>query len=187
MRFSFAFFVVGELIADITPIVVAFMDENARELKASREIKEAKGRKVGDIVKIPLGDGTHTYAHALQEASFAVYNCRVADELAVERVVNRPVLFFVAVMHHAVRKGRWPIIGHSPLDDHLRRPPTFIQDPLNKNSFSIYENGQIKPSTREQCVGLERMAVWEPEHVEERIRDQYAGRNNKWVELLKMR
>lgn len=148
---------------------------------------KSKKRKVGDLVKIPLGDGMHTYAHVLQEASFAVYDCRVADELAVEQVVGRPVLFFVAVMDHALKKGRWTIVGHSPLDDRLRRPPTFIQDPLNKNSFSIYENGQIKPSTREQCVGLERMAVWEPEHVEERIRDQYAGHNNKWVELLKMR
>ena len=147
----------------------------------------SKKRTVGDIVKIPLGDGTHTYAHALQEASFAVYDCRVAEELAVEQVVNRPVLFFVAVMHHAVKKGRWPIVGHSRLNERLSRPPTFIQDPLNKNSFSIYENGEIKPSSRVQCVGLERMAVWEPEHVEDRIRDQYAGRTNKWLELLKMR
>ena len=147
----------------------------------------SRKRNVGDIVKIPLGDGTHTYGHALQEASFAVYDCRVADELAVEQVVSRPVLFFVAVMHHAVKKGRWPIVGHSPLNDRLSRPPTFIQDPQNKDSFSIYENGEIKPSTRVKCVGLERMAVWEPEHVEERIRDQYAGRENKWLELLKMR
>ena len=142
---------------------------------------------MGDIVKIPLGDGTHTYAHTLQEASFAVYDCRGADELAVEQICSRPVLFFVAVMHHAVKKGRWPIVGHSLLNDGLSRPATFIQDPLNKNSFSIYENGEIKPSTRAQCVGLERTAVWEPEHVEERIRDQYAGRKNKWLELLKMR
>ena len=144
-------------------------------------------RNVGDVVKIPLGDGTHTYAHALQEASFAVYDCRVTDELAVEQVISRPVLFFVAVKHHAVKNGRWPIVGNSPLNDRLSRPPTFIQDPLNKNNFSIYANGEIKPSTRVQCTGLERMAVWEPEHVEERIQDQYAVRKNKWLELLKMR
>jgi hypothetical protein len=83
----------------------------------------SKKRNVGDVVKIPLGDGTHTYAHA----SFAVYDCRGADELAVEQIVSRPVLFFVAVMHHAVKKGRWPIMGNSPLNDRLSRSP-----PLSK-------------------------------------------------------
>ena len=37
----------------------------------------------------------------------------------------------------------------------------------------------------EECVGLERAAVWEPEHVEDRLRDHFAGRSNRWVESLK--
>lgn len=143
-----------------------------------------KRRKVGDIVKVPLRDGTHTYARVLPEASFAVYDSRGTEELAIERVVNQPVLFFVAVMHHAVKTGRWPVVGHIPLDDQLHAPPRFIQDPLNKSNFSIYENGQIRPATRHECLGLEREAVWEPEHVEERLRDHYAGRKNKWYESL---
>jgi hypothetical protein len=28
--------------------------------------------------------------------------------------------------------------------------------------------------------------VWEPEHVEERIRDHYAGRANRWAESLRI-
>jgi len=113
----------------------------------------SKKRNVGDVVEIPLGDGTHTYAHALKEASFAVYDCRVTHELAVEQIAGRPVLFFVAVMDHAVKKGRWDIVGNSPLNDRLSRPPRFIQDPLNKNRFSIYEDGEIKPSTRCNVLG----------------------------------
>jgi len=139
-------------------------------------------RNIGDIVKIPLGDGTHTYARVLRDASFAIYDSRVTEEVPIEKVINRPVLFFVAVMDHAVKKGRWPIVGHFPLKDQLQPPPMFIQEPLSKNTFSVYENGHIRPATREECIGLERASVWEPEHVEDRLRDHYAGRKNKIVE-----
>jgi hypothetical protein len=89
-------------------------------------------------------------------------------------------------MDYAVKSGRWPIVGHIPLEDRLVPPPKFIQDPLNKNSFSIYENGQIRKATREQCAGLERAAVWEPEQMEDRLRDHYTGRKNEVFEKLKM-
>jgi hypothetical protein len=43
-------------------------------------------------------------------------------------------------MDHAVKRGRWKVIGNissvaSPEDD---PPPRFIQDPLDKTKFSIY-------------------------------------------------
>lgn len=144
-------------------------------------------RIVGDIVKIPLGDGTHTYARVLPEATFAFYDSHVAEDLAAEEVVKKTILFFVAVMHHAVKKGRWPIVGHIPMDESLQSPPKFIQDALDKNKFEIYAHGRSRPATQQECIGLERAAVWEPEHVEDRLRDHYAGRKNKWVESLKIR
>jgi hypothetical protein len=52
---------------------------------------------------------------------------------------------------------------------------------------SLYEKGQIRPATKKECIGLEREAAWDPTHVEDRIRDYYAGRKNKWVESLKIR
>jgi len=36
-------------------------------------------------------------------------------------------------------------------------------------------------------MGLERAAVWGPSHVEDRLRDHYAGRKNKWVESLRIK
>ena len=98
----------------------------------------------------------------------------------------RPILFYVAVMNRAIKEKRWTVEGHSPLEEGLQSPPRFIQDALNKKKFEIYEHGRIRPATRQECLGLEREAVWEPEHVEDRIRDHYAGRPNKWVELLKI-
>jgi hypothetical protein len=144
-------------------------------------------RKIGDILKIELGDGAHTYARVLPEAGFAIYDARTTEELPTMETIERPILFYVAVMHHAVKEKRWSVVGHKTLEAGLQSPPRFIQDALNKKRFEIYEHGTIRPATRQECLGLEREAVWQPEHVEERIRDHYAGRPNKWVELLKIR
>ena len=145
-------------------------------------------RVVGDVVRVDLGDGFHTYARVLSEALFAFYDGRITEELALERILALPILFQVPVMDHAVKRGRWVIVGNAPLDDSLLNPPPrFMQDALRKNLFRIYENGQTRPASKEECIGLEREAVWEPAHVEDRLRDHYAGRNNKWVASLKIK
>ena len=147
---------------------------------------KAPKRVVGDIVKIPLGDGWHSYARVLPEASYAFYDTRVNGDDTFEEIIARPILFFAAVMGYAIKKSRWPIVGHVPSEDQLKAPPRFIQDALNKDRFEVYEDGKIRPSTRAECAGLECAAVWDPEHVEDRLRDHYAGRKNKWVESLKV-
>jgi hypothetical protein len=145
-------------------------------------------RVVGDVVKIDLGEGAHSYARVLPDATFAFYDSRSKTELPLAEIVTLPVLFQIAVMDHAVKGGRWPVVGHSPLENDLANVrPRFIQDRLQPDKFSIYDGGEIRPASREECNGLESAAVWEPSHVEDRLRDHYAGRSNKWVESLRMR
>jgi hypothetical protein len=151
---------------------------------------EQQCRNPGDVVRIALGDGFHAYARVMKEATFAVYNAHVPDtqELPLAAFHTLPILFHIAVMDHAVKKGRWKILGNiSPEMLSTEVPPKFIQDPLDRTNFSIYRDGQIRRATREECIGLECAAVWEPEHVEDRIRDHYAGRPNKWSESMKIK
>jgi hypothetical protein len=149
--------------------------------------KKTQKRTIGDVVQVPLEDGWHSYAQVLPEASFAFYDARVESDLPVDDIVKRPILFIVPVMEYAVKKGGWPIVGHVMPGQVVKSPPRFIQDALNKNHFEIYENGETRPATREECIGLERAAVWDPTHVQSRLLDHYAGRVNKWVESLKIR
>jgi Immunity protein 26 len=150
--------------------------------------RKSQKRVVGDIVRIALGDGFHIYARVLEEALFAFYDCRVPDELPIAQIIASPILFFVPVTRNAVELGRWVVVGNAPLDSVLSNPPTrFIQDIQRKNSFSIYDKGQIRPATKEECIGLECEAVWGDTHVEDRLRDHYAGRENIWVESLKIK
>jgi hypothetical protein len=145
-------------------------------------------RKAGDVVRIDLGAGFHTYARVLLNAWFAFYDCRLVGEASLPEILASQILFRIAVMNHAVKTGRWPVIGHEPLKGALLvLPPKFIRDPIDKTIFSIYENGIIRAATWEQCLRLERASVWEPEHVEDRVRAHYAGNLNHVVELLKLR
>jgi hypothetical protein len=68
-------------------------------------------------------------------------------------------------------------------------PLKFIQDPIQRQSFQIYDpnTGNIHPSKKEDCIGLERAAVWEASHVEDRILDHFEGRENKWVKSLQIK
>ena len=141
-------------------------------------------RRVGDVAIIPLGEGNLiAYAVVLDDASFAIFDAR--GDLSVERALQRTPMFYVAVMDSAIKSGRWPVIT-VPKDfvPQLSAPATFMQDPLNPEKIHIYHLGRMTPATREDIAGLECTAVWSPEHVEDRVRDEYFGRRNKWLESL---
>ena len=62
----------------------------------------------------------------------------------------------------------------------------FIQDILNPKNFKFYNpnTGEITPANREDLKGLECAAIWEANHVEDRLRDHFLDKPNVWVELL---
>jgi len=140
-------------------------------------------RREGDILKIKLKGGYVTYCRVLPEASFAFYDARTRRRTVdIEWVLERPILFIAPVYKQAVTMGRWERVGRTPLEAHLQRlPPKFIQDSMYPSGFAIYEDAKIRHATREECLGLECFAVWDPEHLEERIEDHYAGRRCKWL------
>lgn len=142
----------------------------------------------GAILKIQFTPSTHTYARLLRSPILAFYDSISTVDIPIESIITRPVLFKIAVMRKAITSGRWSQIGVVPLDASLLVPPTFFrQDGLNPNKLFLHTAGIERPATREECVHLERAAVWEAEHVEERLRDYYAGRPNRWVESLRLK
>lgn len=151
--------------------------------------KKKLRRNVGDVLSIPLADGTHCYAIVLPQARFAFFDYHGQEDIDVGEIVKRTVLFQLFVMDYAATSGRWPIIGHvDPSPVLLQSPVFFKQDTINKSKFWLYRAGEDEISaTREQCEGLERVSVWDPEHVEDRLLDHYMSRPNKWVESSKER
>ncbi len=133
---------------------------------------------------MPLSRQWHAYAWTLPEVNFAFFDLRASADVPVEEIVRHPIAFRVAVPKSAWTDGRWVRIGKvNPPPEILAPVPTFICDPLN-GRLSIYLLGDIRTASRQECIGLERCAVWDPEHVEDRLRDHFAGRPNKWVESM---
>jgi hypothetical protein len=150
------------------------------------EKKKRQQRTVGAVVKIPLENGFHCYARILED-DFAFYNVHTKEDLPINDIIGSSVLFFAAVYDDAVLEGHWQKIGKIlPLEAHLNnKPPVYTQDRLNLDKYTIYKNGEEKPATREDCIGLEYLMFWEKEEIEERLNDHFAGRKNEFVEKMK--
>ncbi|WP_373276479.1 Imm26 family immunity protein [Sphingomonas kyungheensis] len=148
-------------------------------------------RREGDLLKIDLGGGHQSYAQVAAGPLMIFFERASADDLAPEDVSRLPVLFRLWVANHAVTHGRWPVIGRVPLNPESRVEPFFYKQDVMTGRLSLYHSTFAAPNweraaTYAECAGLEAAAVWEPEHVEDRLRDHFAGRPNKWVESLRI-
>lgn len=159
----------------------------------------------GDIVRIDLGDGRHTYGQLLVDPFVAVYDFPTTDQVIdMAAVVGKRVLFVVAVSHRSIERravggrpvgrravgGRgWPVVGHAPPGSPTAAvPDRFVQDIADPGSCRILDaEGNARPATLQECEGLEPAAVWDAEHVTERLRDHYAGRSNVYLERMRLR
>lgn len=144
----------------------------------------------GAFLEIDLGDGHYAYARILEKASYAFYDLHSSNKITdLNLIARKPILFIIAVYNTAVNSGRWVKIGKKPLEKWLEiLPNQFVQDALHPDRYSLYDpnNGAVIEADRENCVGLERAAVWEAQHVESRIKDHYADKPNSWVEQLRL-
>lgn len=146
--------------------------------------------RIGDVLNIDLGNGEYSFARVL-ETDVAFYNLKSTHIPSIQEILSTPILFRIHVMDYAIKSARWPVIGHASLEDELQEPSMYFkQDPIN-GELSLYTESDgdyyERPATREECEGLECAAVWDPEHVEDRLRDHFAGVPNKWEESLKIK
>lgn len=144
----------------------------------------------GAILEILIGEKFY-YAQILLSGNCAFFDLESSEKLEDFTVLeNSQVLFILAVYDDVITGGRWRIVETMELRGALKVEPfKFIQDALDPDSFELYDpnSGDIREATREECEGLECSAVWEAEHIEDRIVDHYKGRPNIWVEQLKIK
>jgi len=140
-------------------------------------------RTPGAFLKVPIDDEYHTYARILQEG-IAFYDCRTTEEIdEMQRIASCPVLFITGVYNDVITQGHWLKVGKLPLEEKFSLLPLqYIYDHIGEG-FKIYDpnTGIIRPSTKQECYGLECCAVWEGFAIEERLRDHYAGRECIWL------
>lgn len=129
----------------------------------------------GAILAVPLSCGEVIEAQMLDRPEFAFFS---PDDRA-------KLLFRLWVHKSAYTSGRWLKIGMGDVPPELDKPvDRFKEDPIS-GKLSIYGHDGDTPAKLEECLSLERAAVWDPEHVESRLEDYLAGRPNKWAQNLK--
>jgi len=144
-------------------------------------------RIVGDLIRIRLGDGSFSFGQLLEDPLVGFYNINSnSEDIDIKNIVEADFLFKVWVMNYTIEDGIWEVIGHQSLSEELLEEAKFYKvDPISK-AFSIYwGNGNEIKATPTECVNLERAAVWESNHIENRLQDHFANRPNETVEYFK--
>ncbi|KFA91405.1 Imm26 family immunity protein [Archangium violaceum] len=144
--------------------------------------------KPGSFVRIALADGSFGYGRLLESPYVAFYQHRtMSPDSDLDGLGARPVLFKTAVRHLAV--DAWELIGWRELEEHLHQPLVrFMQDVGDFRRCTIFDTaGNSRAAEPQECVGLERAAVWEQDSIEERLLDTLLGRPNAAEEHLKVR
>ena len=144
--------------------------------------------KPGSFLRVPLADGSFGYGRVLKSPFDAFYDYRTTSPDAdLDRIASKPILF--RVVARQPRPKTWALIGWREVEERLAQPIVqFKQDIGGFRRCTIFDTaGNVRAAEPHECVGLERLAVWEAHHVEERLLDTFMGRPNDTVEHLKVR
>lgn len=142
---------------------------------------------IGALLQIDLKNGQYAFGRVVnkEETLFYDFFTDNISNLNLAKIYSAKELFRVSVMKYAITSGQWTVIDNKPIEADLALPNKYFMQDMITKEFSVYHQGNIIPATYEDIKGLECAAVWEPEHVEDRLRDYFAGVPNIWVENLK--
>lgn len=153
-----------------------------------------KKTEAGTFFKIPLNGEKVAYARLLNTALFSFFNIDgegKTNEEIIQLIGNASPIFSIYVFNDVFSKSNWEILGHKPLEEvTLNNVPFFFRQDLADPSKCWLVNtvpGFKKLVTAQECVNLERSMVWEFASVEERLRDYFANKPNKWIEYYKVK
>jgi hypothetical protein len=140
-------------------------------------------RKVGDVFSVPLENHRFGYGRILRQTT-AFYDLCSHELLPVNEVIAAPLLFNVYCADSwPLRSGRWTIFGHTPLEAELLITPYFFMiDPTRPEEYlmKIPEDEPVA-ATFEQVKNLERLVIWLPDLIEDRLNNHFAGRPQTWA------
>ncbi len=151
------------------------MDPNI--LKKAMTGDRKRTPKLGDVVQIALPQREYAYARVYRDATIGVYKARSLEASQPPRG-SREFAFFVGIYEDALR--RCPVVGRDPFGEGESAwpPPRRVKDSIT-GDFRIYYQGAMRPATAEECAGLEPAAVWELDHVVDRLLGRFDWRSFK--------
>lgn len=118
-------------------------------------------------MEIALPSGRYAYGRVLKDAAIAVYDA-VSPIPGQPPVGSRDYQFVVGIYEDALK--RLPVVAHdastNPADEWP--PPSSVTDVVTGEK-SVYHHGEMRPAAPSEADGLEPAAVWEVDHIVDRI------------------
>lgn len=140
--------------------------------------KRLRKLKEGDVMAIPLGDGTYGFGQRCAGGDYAYFDLRSEVFLPIEKVVTAPVAFRVPTVTDSVKNAGWPVLGNLTPVGPLSQDESYRNQPVGSNQLYLIKGHKIAPATYDEVKDLEVMSVWFDHHVLERLQDHFAGRPN---------
>lgn len=131
-------------------------------------MRKRKKVKIGDVFAIPLPNGKFGFGRIYRDASIGIYNHIGIDVTDLPQ--KEEYQFVVGVYEDVLKSGNWELVDTRPFKNEEEEwpPPYSIKDPIT-GKYSIYHKGEDRISTEQECKGLEVAAVWEADHIIDRI------------------
>jgi hypothetical protein len=145
----------------------------------------------GAIVKIEISENRLAFARLLPGYKIGIYNyvSRKGQTFSHDEIISSDIFIYLSIYRTVITKGIYEIIGFKDLqkEEVEKIPPQFMQDSSNVNDCIIFDyNGNEYKTNPENCVELERSAVWDEHSIKQRIEDNFAGRKNFHRELQRV-
>ena len=133
-------------------------------------------RTVGNVYAIKLEENEYAFCRTMEGISMAFYKWRgkAKQDIPREEVYE----FIVWVNSVPLEENHWELVDIRPFqeDESSEEPLYYKKDILNKKYY-IYKNDEFYLSTKEECEGLEVVAIWNEQSIVERLKGDYTFLN----------
>lgn len=148
--------------------------------------------KTGDVIAIDVRNIYRFYAQVLNKPLYRFFNNTDMDA-KIDRIISSEEIFKVWVVDDAIKRPNWHIVGNVTLEkDALSSPWFHRKDKLSGTIYKYRSRPDLNAGyeelecSLEEANKLEAAAVWSGDHIEERLQDWLAGKENRWTKLLRL-
>lgn len=133
-------------------------------------------RIVGNIGALALPNGKYAFGLIFKQSYVGFYKHLGDNEKDLP--IDDDYVFILSVHREVISAMK--LVGKKAIKDpkEVEPPPQRIVDPIT-GKCELYVNGEIRPSTYDECKDLENCACWELRHITDRLMG-----NNKWQETF---
>ena len=134
-------------------------------------------RIVGNVGAFKLSNDEYGFGRIFKYADVAFYRHIGKNEKDLPKTED--YAFIVGVYNSSVSLMKYVEKRPYVTESEVTSPPTYIRDCISGEYSIYYANGDIVPSTYEECKNLEVCAVWELSHVIDRLMG-----DDKWQKCM---